>query len=137
MPATTTADGPAPLTEVKVQVPTDRVANFYALMGEWLLNPDGTTPRRRSTSSRRRSGPSASRYAPIGEHLASVKKDTVTLTFEEIEDLIGGELPASADKHRAWWANTETHSQALTWISQGWLVQEADLEEGTVTFRRE
>ena len=138
MPAASTAANNAPLTEVKVQVPTDRIANFYALMGEWLRNPDSARPtRRRATKTRRRSGPSASRYAPIGEHLANVKKNTVTLTFDEIEDLIGGELPASAHKHRAWWANTDTHSQALIWISNGWLISEADLQEGTVTFKRE
>ena len=138
MPATSNAANNASLTEVKVQVPTDRIANFYALMGEWLHNPDGArATRRRATKTRRRSGPSASRYAPIGGHLANIKEDTVTLTFDEIEDLIDGELPASAHKHRAWWANTDTHSQALIWISSGWLVSEANLEKGVISFRRE
>ena len=44
----------APFTEVKVQVPTDRIASFYALMGEWLKNPDAArAPRRRSGGGRR------------------------------------------------------------------------------------
>ena len=129
----------ADMAEVRVLVPTEQIPDFYKLVGEWLRNPTGNgqsggARRRRSPGRRRSTG--GSKYEPIGRHLAGVDKDTTTLTFDEIQDLIGTELPASARKHRAWWANTETHSQALTRISNGWLVQEADLEEGTVTFRR-
>lgn len=136
----TTADPASPdatYAEVTVHVPTEHIASFYTLVGEWLRNPDvSRVPRRRAGGRRRRQGPSASRYAPIGEHLASLNEDSAAFTFQQLEDLIEGALPASAHKHRAWWANTETHSQAVTWIRKGWLVDGVDLDERKVTFRR-
>lgn len=135
MPGTTTIDVDTPLTEVSVQIPTDRVATFYAFLGEWLRSPDGSlAPRTRASGRRRTAG--SSKYDPIGAHLASLEDDAVTLGFDEIEELTGSRLPASAHKHRAWWANTETHTQALAWIRNGWIVSEADLEAGAITFAR-
>lgn len=44
----------ATFTEEKVHVPTDGIASFYALVGEWLRNPDAArTSRRRSGGGRR------------------------------------------------------------------------------------
>jgi hypothetical protein len=124
--------------EAKVMVPTERLAEFYALVGRWLAG-EATLPsvRRGSRRSRRASGPSASSYAAIGRHLQGESGQEVTLTFDQIEDIIGRDLPASAHRHRAWWANTDTHSQALTWLSAGWKVDAADLEQEEVTFVRE
>lgn len=123
--------------EARVMVPEDRIAEFYTLMGRWLSG-EATLPsvRRGTRRSRRASGPSASSYAPIGTHLSSTEEREATLAFGEIESIIGRELPASAHRHRAWWANTDTHSQALTWLSAGWKVEAADLDAKTVTFVR-
>jgi hypothetical protein len=124
--------------EAKVMVPAERLSEFYALVGRWLAG-EATLPsvRRGSRRSRRASGPSASSYAAIGRHLANESGQEVTLSFDQIEDIIGRELPASAHRHRAWWANTDTHSQALTWLSAGWKVDAADLDQEEVTFVRE
>lgn len=124
--------------EAKVLVPQERLPEFYSLVGAWLSGePVSGTGRRSTRRSRRASGPSASSYAAIGERLKEVEGDEVTLGFDEIEEAIGRELPQSAHRHRAWWANTDTHSQALTWLSAGWKVDSADLEKRTVTFVRE
>ena len=124
--------------EAKVLVPTDRVAEFYAWVGRWLAG-EATVPaaRRGARRSRRASGPAASSYAAIGSHLAGVAGDEATLTFDDVERIVGRSLPMSARKHRAWWANTDTHSQARTWLTVGWRVDAADLEAGTVTFVRD
>ena len=124
--------------EAKVMVPEDRLAEFYSLMGRWLAG-EATLPavRRGTRRSRRASGPSASSYGPIGTHLAAESGREATLGFAEIESIIGRTLPASAHRHRAWWANTDTHSQALTWLSAGWKVEAADLDAKTVTFVRD
>lgn len=124
--------------EAKVLVPQERLSEFYGMVGAWLSGEAVHTPGRRSTRrSRRASGPSASSYAAIGSHLKGVEGDEVTLGFDEIEQVIGRQLPKSAHRHRAWWANTDTHSQALTWLSAGWKVESADLDQQTVTFVRE
>ena len=124
--------------EAKVLVPEERLSEFYSLMGRWLAG-EATLPsvRRGPRRSRRASGPSASSYAAIGKHLADVASREATLSFNEIEAIIGRELPASAHRHRAWWANTDTHSQALTWLSAGWKVDAADLDAKEVTFIRD
>lgn len=124
--------------EAKVMIPADRVAEFYGLMGRWLAG-EAALPavRRGSRRSRRASGPSASSYAAIGTHLKEHDAGEATLSFDEIESIIGRPLPASAHRHRAWWANTDTHSQALTWLSAGWKVEAADLDAQEVTFVRE
>ncbi len=124
--------------EVKVWVPEARLTEFYALMGRWLAgDADLPSARRGARRSRRASGPSASSYAAIGTHLADVSEGEKTLSFDEIESIIGRALPASAHRHRAWWANTDTHSQALTWLSAGWKVEAADLDAREVTFVRD
>lgn len=124
--------------EAKVMVPAERVAEFYALIGRWLAGEAALPAARRgSRRSRRASGPSASSYAAIGTHLKEASGSEATLSFDEIEGIIGRALPASAHRHRAWWANTDTHSQALTWLAAGWKVETADLEAKEVTFVRE
>lgn len=124
--------------EAKVMIPAERVAEFYALMGRWLDGEAGLPAARRgSRRSRRASGPSASSYAAIGTYLQDASGKETTLSFDDIEGIIGRPLPASAHRHRAWWANTDTHSQALTWLAAGWKVEAADLDAKEVTFVRE
>ena len=42
-----------------------------------------------------------SKYTPLGEFLRSHRADEIPMTFEDIEQLINGKLPASA-RYRAW-----------------------------------
>ena len=124
--------------EVAVHVPEDCLAELYALAGRWLAGERILPATRRETQrSRRARGPSASSYAPLGAHLAQQSDtETLTLTFQDLEAILQRPLPRSAYKHRAWWANTDTHTQALVWLTAGWKVDEADLEALTVTFTR-
>lgn len=64
------------------------------------------------------------------------KKDeeSICMTFSEIEDVLGFQLPASARQHRAFWANTETHSIALSWMSADFETVDVNMEEEKVTF---
>ena len=125
------------LTEVLVLIPEERVGEFYRLVGTWMggetLEQEEATAGRRGRRRRRPEGQklaSSSRYAPLHDHLKGVAKDkkTYELSFDEISTIMGGPLPQSAYDHRAWWANTESHSQALAWISAGWKVDKVDLE---------
>jgi len=60
-----------------------------------------------------------------------------TLTFEEIEKILGHELPPSAFKHRSWWSNgLQPHCQAKAWLDAGWNVDHVDWKGKYVCFQR-
>jgi len=78
-----------------------------------------------------------SRYAPLVAHLAKVPEESVTFRFEEIERLLGRKLPATARRHRAWWANDRvSHAQSRLWLETGWRVSTVSVSAETVTFTR-
>ena len=51
-------------------------------------------------------------------YLQNCKKTSVTLSFEQIEDIIGAKLPDTARKQQ-WWRNAKDRSQANCWLSVG------------------
>jgi len=52
------------------------------------------------------------KYRPLGDYLLRQSTVTVSLTFQEMENVLGFALPPSAYSHRAWWANSLAHPQA-------------------------
>lgn len=132
------------LTEVSVLIPEDRVGDFYRLVGAWMGGADlveqtaAPRGRRRAAEGVTPTLSASSRYAPLHRHLANVSKDhkAYEMSFDEITTVMGAELPQSAQDHRAWWANTESHSQALAWISAGWKVDGVDLANRLIHFTR-
>lgn len=119
--------------EVKILVPEQRLAEFYKAYADWLAPTEIAAP---ATSRTSRPG-RASSYSGLGEHLAEQRSDAIVLEFDEIEQILSRSLPASAYRHRAWWANTESHSQAAEWLQRGWRASDLDLERQQVTFRRD
>lgn len=82
--------------------------------------------------------PSGSKkYRFLSEYLYGTAKPQVRLSFEEIEQILGFELPDSACVHRAFWANTTSHSIALSWLSVGYSVVEADLQKKYIVFEKD
>ena len=78
-----------------------------------------------------------SKYYPLYEHLRRSEQDELMLTFSEVEKLLGQPLPPSARTHRAWWSNRRKGAvQANAWMGAGYHVEEIDLEEEKVTFRK-
>ena len=79
-----------------------------------------------------------SKYQGLTDFLNEIAEDKVVLSFESIDDMIEGDLPDSAFKHRPWWANrTEGRgSQNLAWQSVGWETRDVNLELDEVTFVR-
>lgn len=60
-----------------------------------------------------------SRYDTLNDKLQSFTDPTVTLSFEELDEIVDG-LPDSARKYGAWWANTRTsHAHAKAWLDAG------------------
>lgn len=77
----------------------------------------------------------ASKYAPLFEHLRTLLAGAWRASFADVERVLGADLPASARKHSAWWANGG-HSQARAWLDAGFETCELDLSRRTVLFRR-
>jgi len=64
-------------------------------------------------------------------------EDRLRISFEQIEEIIGDELPASAHNHRAWWANDAVgHVQSKQWLDAGWRVGYRNMSSKEVTFVR-
>jgi Domain of unknown function (DUF4268)/CBS domain len=83
--------------------------------------------------------PSDSRYAPLGNYLQGQPGniDQLQMTFFEIEEILGGNLPPSAYNHRNWWDNTpEVHTQSSSWLEAGWRVGYRNISAKTITFVR-
>jgi len=79
------------------------------------------------------------RYAPLADWLQSQPGniDQVEFSFEDIERIIGAELPPSARTHRVFWANDSVgHVQSQLWLEAGWRVSTVNLTAGKVTFNR-
>ena len=77
---------------------------------------------------------SAKYLALTKELLHRKREERVCMTFGEIESILGFELPASARQHRAFWANTDTHSIALSWMAVDFESIDVNMEEEKVTF---
>lgn len=79
-----------------------------------------------------------SKYYPLFEHLQRCNQEAVTLTFTEIEALMGCSLPTSALRKKNWWSNRDSSSalQAGAWISAGYQIESVDLIQQTVTFHK-
>jgi hypothetical protein len=79
-----------------------------------------------------------SKYSKLTEHLVSWDSDDLTVSFEELEKILGFPLPRSAYSYPAWWANQagEGHSQSSAWQSVGWRTGELDIANERVSFSR-
>lgn len=81
------------------------------------------------------------KYAPLAMALSAqgVEKESITLSFNEIESILGFSLPRSAHNYRPWWANQKNHSnrpQTSGWMNAGFQVESIDLRNKWVRFVR-
>lgn len=80
-----------------------------------------------------------SKYTPIANYLnRQIEQRCITLTFNEIEDILSFTLPSSAYKYNAWWANENdgNHTHARSWLSAGWRTKNVEIGK-KVTFIKE
>lgn len=78
------------------------------------------------------------KYEPLAKHLKGLPLDEWVAPIEEIEEVLGFELPPSARRHRSWWGNSYrgNHSQTEGWIAAGWETRDVDLPNGKVRFEK-
>ena len=79
---------------------------------------------------------SSKKYRRLTELLTNAEGKPVSISFGDIEKAIGFSLPDSAREHRAFWANTTTHSIALSWLSVGYKTVDVDLEKEIIVFEK-
>jgi hypothetical protein len=80
-----------------------------------------------------------SKYARLAVFLSNQPEDTeqLQLGFNEIEEILGFDLPASAREHRAWWSNdTVGHSWSKDWLDVDWRVASVNMSNRAVRFAR-
>ena len=86
-----------------------------------------------------------STFARLGGYLAAQGRagaGRLTLTFGELEEVLGRPLPPQARSDPEWWGNNVRSKQGRLgatyrwygWLSVGWAA-EADVAAGVVTFR--
>jgi hypothetical protein len=79
-----------------------------------------------------------SKWAGLEGHLKfrAAFTNNVKLTFARIDGLIGSNLPMAAYRDAAWWSNASSSIHAKAWLDAGWEVQEVNLKEGYVVFKK-
>ena len=77
-----------------------------------------------------------SKYEPLADYLRTLPGDDCSLSFLDIERIIGCCLPASAREHRSWWGNDRTHTQARAWMRAGFGAEPSSHRIEPVVFRR-
>ena len=80
-------------------------------------------------------GALASRGQPLRDYLEHASPP-VTLSFADVERILGRPLPPSARKHRAWWANSPSQTLARQWLAAGWKAEMVDLFAEQVRLNR-
>jgi len=80
-----------------------------------------------------------SKYDHLGEHLAAVGALLITMTFAEVEAIVGP-LPMAARQTPTWWGATRGsvyyHPYAVHWRHLGYIADRPDFAAETVTFRK-
>ena len=77
-----------------------------------------------------------SKYDPIRAFLTAGAGEPITLTFAQI-DLLVGMLPPSAREYQVWWHNNDpSHQHSRSWGDAGYTAH-PDLARERVTFRPE
>lgn len=74
------------------------------------------------------------KYYPLEQYLLSINGNEISLTFEEIENIIDDTLPPSAFEYLQWW-HTHPESQTKSWTNSNFQAK-VDLKKRTVHFIR-
>lgn len=78
-----------------------------------------------------------SKYAPLRDHLAGLGRESIRMSFGEIERILGVALPASARAHRAFWSNNGSNNvMTKAWREAGYETAQVDMGGETLEFRR-
>lgn len=60
------------------------------------------------------------KYEPLYRYLCSQSNGTVTLSFTELEKILGFALPKSANTYTMWWSPGGSHTHCQAWVQAGY-----------------
>jgi len=75
-------------------------------------------------------------FAPLTEYLRHKREATFSLSFREIEKILGRELCKSAKTRTSYWYMSGESRLSHSWLSNGYKIRGLSLEKGTVVFQR-
>src|SRR5437870_11270611 len=77
------------------------------------------------------------KYEPLAKFLRHQRVSEVSLTFVEIEEILGVKLPPKAQHQRAWWSNNPNNNvMTKVWLAAGFESAQVDIEGRKLVFRR-
>ena len=77
-----------------------------------------------------------SKYEPLRTYLEGRSTEAVSMTFSEIEKILGFKLPRS-QAYPAWWSNNPTNNVMTNeWLAAGYKTEQVDVEGRKLVFRR-
>ena len=82
----------------------------------------------------------AGKYTPLEKYLHNLpaSQSAVTLQFEQIEEILHTQLPASAYEDQRWWehATEGNHVNKRAWANAGWKIASLDVSQQWVKLVR-
>jgi hypothetical protein len=60
------------------------------------------------------------KYEPLYQYFLKRQERSLTLSFAEMEEILGFALPKSACTYPMWWNPSATHTQCLSWTKAGY-----------------
>ena len=81
--------------------------------------------------------PKGDKFIDLGKYFTSCTEDTIELTIDEIEQILGFKLCKSAYEHKEYWYLDNTHSFPDVWINEGFRLVHLDLVNRLASFSRQ
>lgn len=76
------------------------------------------------------------KFTNLYKFFSLLKEDEITMTFKEIENIIGEELTDSAYKYKPYWYDSPTHMLPKCWTENDYKMTYLNLIERKVSFRK-
>ncbi len=73
-------------------------------------------------------------YEQFTKYLDDIGEDSFSISFGEIEKIIGEKLPESAFQYQAWWSNSDSHPFMREVLSHNWKSRKLNLERKNIEF---
>ncbi len=73
------------------------------------------------------------KFSPITDYLKNCNASKITLSFNQIEEIIGAPLCRSARTYNAYWHTSKTHMLPLAWEDAGYIMHDLDMPNELVT----